>query len=72
MNVVWTALTLVGARCSQVWSDLQAQRSQTIQDMVNILYDKTDDAQEGVVSVCVCVCVCVCEGGGQPDHPGHV
>ncbi len=35
----------------QVYSSAQAERSQTIQNMVNILYDKTNDAQEGVVSM---------------------
>uniref|UniRef100_A0A7S0RVW3 Uncharacterized protein n=1 Tax=Chlamydomonas leiostraca TaxID=1034604 RepID=A0A7S0RVW3_9CHLO len=51
LNAVWSALSLVGARCGQLYSSMQAERSQMIQDMVNILYDKTNDAQEGVVSM---------------------
>lgn len=51
MNVLWSALSLVAARCGQVYTSAQAERSATIQDMVNILYEKTDDAQEGVVSM---------------------
>jgi hypothetical protein len=35
----------------QVWSQAQSSRSKTIQDMVNVLYDKTSDAQEGVLSM---------------------
>ncbi|KAG2484978.1 hypothetical protein HYH03_016273 [Edaphochlamys debaryana] len=51
MNVLWSSLSLVAARCGQVYTSAQAERSQTIQDMVNILYDKTNDAQEGVLSM---------------------
>ncbi|GLI65636.1 hypothetical protein VaNZ11_009234 [Volvox africanus] len=51
MNVLWSSISLVAARCGQVYTSAQAERSKTIQDMVNILYDKTDDAQEGVVSM---------------------
>ncbi|GFR47251.1 hypothetical protein Agub_g8937 [Astrephomene gubernaculifera] len=51
LNVLWSSLSLVAARCAQVYTSAQAERSKTIQDMVNILYEKTDDAQEGVVSM---------------------
>lgn len=47
----YSALSLVGARVGQLYSAMQAERSRMIQDMVNILYDKTNDAQEGVVSM---------------------
>lgn len=50
-KVLSSALSLVAARCGQVYSSMQAERSKMIQDMVNILYDKTNDSQEGVLSM---------------------
>ncbi len=44
-------MSLVAARCGQLYSSMQAERSEMVQDMVNILYDKTNDAQEGVISM---------------------
>ncbi|GAX75535.1 hypothetical protein CEUSTIGMA_g2978.t1 [Chlamydomonas eustigma] len=51
ISVVFSALSLIAARCFQVYSSMQAERSQTIQDMTNVLYNKTNDAQEGVISM---------------------
>lgn len=51
LQAVWSALSLVAARCGQLYSAMQAERSEMVQDMVNILYDKTNDAQEGVLSM---------------------
>mmetsp|Transcript_25578 Transcript_25578/g.55720 ORF Transcript_25578/g.55720 Transcript_25578/m.55720 type:complete len:707 (+) Transcript_25578:147-2267(+) len=51
LNVVWSAGSLVLARCGQVYSNMQAEKSNMIQEMNNILYDKTSDSQEGVVSM---------------------
>ncbi|KAL6765110.1 hypothetical protein V8C86DRAFT_2461422 [Haematococcus lacustris] len=51
VQTLWSAVTVVGARCGQMYSSMQAERSQMIQTMTNLLYDKTTDAQEGVVSM---------------------
>lgn len=42
---------MVGIRTSQMYNAMQYQRSLVMQNMVNVLYDKTDDAQEGVLSM---------------------
>ena len=34
LGVIWSALSLVLARCFQVYSTMQAERSQALQDMV--------------------------------------
>lgn len=68
MATVWSVVSLVGARAGQMYSKIQHARSVVMQNMTNVLYDKLDDAQEGVlsmllvcvvVSVCLLVCVCV-------------
>lgn len=42
---------MVGARAGQMYSAMQYERTRVMQDMVNILYDKMNDAQEGVLSM---------------------
>lgn len=44
----------------QMYSSMQFQRSLVMQNMVNILYDKTNDAQEGVLSMLLVRCVALC------------
>jgi len=51
LQTVWSVLSLVGARAGQMYSAIQYERSIVMQDMVNILYDKMNDAQEGVLSM---------------------
>lgn len=51
MNLFMSVGGLVWARFFQMYSSMQAERSEMIQEMTNILYDKTDDAQEGVLSM---------------------
>ena len=51
ISVMWSALSMVAARLMQVYSQMQAERSKCLQDMTGILYEKTCDSQEGVVSM---------------------
>jgi hypothetical protein len=51
MNLMWTAASLVGGRCFQVYSDAQTEKAQLQQLMSAQLYDKMQDSQEGVVGV---------------------
>lgn len=51
ISVMWSALSIVAARLMQVYTQMQAERSKCVQDMTGILYEKTCDSQEGVVSM---------------------
>jgi len=51
LQTIWSVLTLVGVRAGQMYSRMQFERSRVMQEMVNILYDKMLDAQEGVLSM---------------------
>jgi hypothetical protein len=45
LSIAWSALSVVAARLMQVYSQMQAEMSQCVQDMTNILYEKTNDSQ---------------------------
>ncbi|KAF5841901.1 hypothetical protein DUNSADRAFT_10338 [Dunaliella salina] len=51
LQTLWSVLTLVSVRAGQMYSRMQFERSRVMQEMVNILYDKMLDAQEGVLSM---------------------
>lgn len=51
LSVVYSALSLVVARCGQVYSSMQQEKAQMMQDMSLMVYEKSRDAQEGVLSM---------------------
>lgn len=49
MNIVWSSLSVILARCGQVYSNMQTQRAELMGQMSDMLYEKTHNSQEGVI-----------------------